>query len=59
MKKLITLMLLLFALIGFGACEQVNPTANTVSGTDVQVTDGDPAAEADEDEDDDDDDEDN
>lgn len=45
------------AICGFTACEQVNPPANAVTGTNVQVTEGDPAAgDEEEDEEDDDDD---
>lgn len=58
MKKLLTLIFLI-AICGFSACEQVNPLAETATtGTNVQVTQGDPAA-GDEDEDNDDDDDDN
>lgn len=43
MKKLLRL-LILIAICGFTACEQVNPPANTVAGTDVQVIGGNPVA---------------
>lgn len=58
MKKLYALILLM-AICGFSACEQVNPLAETATGTNVQVTQGDPAAGEEDDDDDDNDDDDN
>lgn len=41
MKKLMMIISLL-TLIGFSGCEQINPPATGVSGTNVQVTQGGP-----------------
>lgn len=59
MKKLLMMMISLFVLVGFSGCEQINPPANGVSGSNVQVTQGDPTAgDEDNDEEDEDDDDD-
>lgn len=55
MKKIMSLMLMLLALVSFIGCEQSNPDVDpTTTGQDVQITQGDPGT-GDEYEDDDDD----
>lgn len=46
MMKKLTILLTLFVLVSLSSCEQINPQADTTAtGSNVQVTEGDPTGE--------------